>query len=642
MTFRKFKYTLFLLFSLPHPLILTPHTLSPIEMAPIDLYKLCPNSSTNTSLSSLMQCSVDRSLHYSTNLHHEKSVVYFTLLSFCLGLTLFYLACIEVILAFINRFVLPHALPATVRQNNPDSITTSKLLPSNINDMELPPGYNDRGFVYEEEDLEEEDKGDYMHREYMDFNEEVEEEEAVYEHVVEPIMATCAYCFDNIYDEPINPCSKCKRVCCAECMRAIFLLACRDESSMPPRCCRRPIPLAYGRLVLSNEEVQVFRDKYDEWITAERCYCPVPSCSAFLSPRVFPLLRQGQGQGQGQSQSQDQDQDQTEDEDVDIVREREVLMAVSESFYASDEFDIKVGEAGHAGVSEYQGSGNDTRPVIHCPECSTAICVQCIQLAHDDDRECSRDDEVTPELAEALVALRAKRCPKCRTAVRKSHGCSQMRCRCGAKWCWYCFRSVDECEDEPCVVVVEGADFHGEMYSSDESDNDHHHGHGHGHGDDGSSMTLEYNTDDEKEVGDGDMEDVITSRIRYPPDVYQRVWQAAVSQNNFSLMTSDADRRTEQECRVVPFNCLHKWYPVEDFESEASLTYDCERCWGQVYARLTDIPVSELPDAGLLPVQRELVADGEASLDYDIMQDHIMFRCWFCNQTICNKCRKGE
>lgn len=416
---------------------------------------------------------------------------------------------------------------------------------------------------------------------------------------------------------------------------------------MPPRCCRRPIQLAYGRLVLGNDEIQEFRYKYDEWITADRCYCPVPSCSAFLNPRVFPQLRQGQNQELVQDQLHAYVQGLEYDEQA--VLEQNDLVSDAES--SSDEPEgnichegyvshtghaghaVEIGEVGQAGESV--GSGN-ARPIIHCPKCSAAICLQCVHLAHEDDHECSRDDDMSPELEEALAALRTKRCPKCRAAVRKSHGCSQMRCRCGAKWCWYCFRPVEECEDEPCVIAVEGADLHGEMYSSDESNDENYDDDGH------HTMEQDYDTDDDNGAGDGGLEDMIAYRASYIPVMHRQDSSAHGIQNDLHLVTSDADRRTEEECRVVPFNCLHKWYPVEDFEAEASLTYDCERCWEQVYARLTDIPTSELPAVGLVPVQRELVDDGDSKSDYDIMQDHIMFRCWICNQTICNKCRKGE
>lgn len=549
-----------------------------------------------------MKSSVHESLQSTTNPQHEESVVYFTLFTFCVGLTLFSLACLKFLSAVTYRYLLPH-IPAILHYN-PDSISTYRLLLDD--DMASSPSCDGYEPDYVPKDDQEDNESIDIH------NDDDDEEE-------EPIASICAYCFDNIFDEPINPCTKCKRVCCADCVRAIFILACRDESSMPPRCCRRPIQLAYGRLVLSNDEIQEFKDKYDEWITAERSYCPVPSCSAFLNPRVFPQLRQVQAQAQAQGGLQDR-------------YEQAVSLMHNSGSYAFYEYAAFVAASGSDGGG---GGGGGDKPVIYCPKCDAAICLQCIHLAHDDDdddgRECSRDDDINPELSEALVALRAKRCPKCRAAVRKSHGCSQMRCRCGAKWCWYCFRSVEECDDEPCVVSVEGPDLHDELYSSDESNDNIRDG-----GAEGDNNDIDI-YDDRKEEGDGGLEDMIAFRASYIPEVYQ---QQDLSAHDLPPVTSNVDRRTEEECRVVPFNCLHRWYPVEEFESEASLTYDCERCWGQVYARLTDMPTAEVPSVGLVPVHRELVVDGETNPDYDIMQGHIMFRCWICSQTICNECRK--
>lgn len=97
---------------------------------------------------------------------------------------------------------------------------------------------------------------------------------------------SCAFCCEEIQGEPVRPCKSCMCYCCGNCVRQIFLMACRDESQMPPRCCV-PIPLATARKHLSEEEVNLYKDKYEEWSTPNRVYCPVPTCSTFLPERIF-------------------------------------------------------------------------------------------------------------------------------------------------------------------------------------------------------------------------------------------------------------------------------------------------------------------------------------------------------------------
>ena len=194
-----------------------------------------------------------------------------------------------------------------------------------------------------------------------------------------------------------------------------------------------------------------------------------------------------------------------------------------------------------------------------------------------------------------------------------------MRCRCGAKWCWYCFRTIEQCEAEQCVVAVEGPDLHDESYSDYDDDDD--------------------DDDDDDNDGDGGLEDMIVLRPEHhvpSPVLEERI---AASSTPYPVTASEADRRTEEEYRVIPFNCLHHWYPVEGFESDASLVYNCERCWGFVYARM-NLNANSPPLPSPLSREREYVVDGEEKLEYDTLQDNTMLRCWVCSQVVCNRCRR--
>lgn len=223
------------------------------------------------------------------------------------------------------------------------------------------------------------------------------------------IVGNCVYCLSPVRGKLLQACTECGGHSCHECIRDLFLLATQDESRMPPRCCGKAIPLAIGRQVLTGTEVETFKEKHEEWNTAERFYCPVSTYSAFLPASMFPELR--------------------------------------------------------ASVS---GEGS----VINCPQCDVEIRTACVQVDHA-EQECARDNDMAPELVRALEEIGAKRCPKCRAGVEKDDACNSMRCRCGAKWCWHCLRTVDSCDLWPCEIVQRQLDYlKDEAYSSwdDESD----------------------------------------------------------------------------------------------------------------------------------------------------------------------------
>ena len=453
---------------------------------------------------------------------------------------------------------------------------------------------------------------------------------SVSENVAEDTPITCSYCCEPLKEdeEPIQPCD-CKLYSCHECIRTFFRLAIHDEMTMPPRCCR-PIPLAIGRMVLSPQEIDLYKEKHDEWSTADRCYCPLPTCSAFLPPRLFPEL----------SASQRPHADVLEEEDLNME-------------------------------PDPWNTGPPPRPIINCPKCTVAICVKCVQLVHA-KRDCARDDGVTPELANELERIGSKRCPKCRAAVRKTYGCRHMRCRCGAQWCWYCYRSVLECENNVCTgEESEGSS--GEGYLSDEEVGDAGDG-GLGniieHDDEESPMSDEgYDySPDEAEWTDGriwndteylsdeddyDKDDDVP--MQRDIDDFNAEWKtdgvAGTKAESESESKSEPKAEYESELEeseseaevdgppnqepemgsVVPFDCTHKWRPLEDSEVDTSLEYECEHCWCHIYPSLT--PISEL--------QSSIDADDEiqpSMMVFDLLNDNIMLQCSTCCMILCNSC----
>lgn len=205
------------------------------------------------------------------------------------------------------------------------------------------------------------------------------------------IPGACAYCLYPIEDDVLQTCTECRSRACSECIRALFMVATKNESCMPPRCCGKAIPLAVGRQVLTGTEIETFKERHEEWNTSGRSYCPIPRCSAFLPPSMFPELR--------------------------------------------------------ASIS-----GEMSSVVICCSQCDTEVCTSCVTKAHP-GKECIRGSNMEPELARALDKIDAKQCPKCHAATEKDGDCSSMRCWCGANWCWYCRRTVNSCILHPCEII---------------------------------------------------------------------------------------------------------------------------------------------------------------------------------------------
>ena len=77
--------------------------------------------------------------------------------------------------------------------------------------------------------------------------------------------------------DPIFPCKHTYHVACAV---GLFETAIKDESLMPPRCCRMPIPEELIIPHLSPTSAALFLEKSREHMTPNRLYCP--ACLQFL------------------------------------------------------------------------------------------------------------------------------------------------------------------------------------------------------------------------------------------------------------------------------------------------------------------------------------------------------------------------
>ena len=191
--------------------------------------------------------------------------------------------------------------------------------------------------------------------------------------------------------EVVKPCRQCGSAYCGSCIKRMFTECCKDTTRMPPRCCGQ-IPIHYAKPHLTKEEFAEFKSKYEEWLTPNPFYCPVPTCSAFIPERLLP-----------------------------------------------NQVTKKQGKRVDSGV------GTPTLNVFACPTCSAEICLECRQVAHPDAICNISEFGIDAETTELLKSWGYKRCPKCGHGLKRMYGCLHMECRCGAHFCYMCMDEPEDC-----------------------------------------------------------------------------------------------------------------------------------------------------------------------------------------------------
>lgn len=97
----------------------------------------------------------------------------------------------------------------------------------------------------------------------------------------------CKICFDELDGPFSTPCRRCQAARCYDCLKKTFQVALQDMNRMPVTCCGAVMHFDVARGILSEEELTQYKMKYDEFVTADPLYCPVPTCSTFIPPRIF-------------------------------------------------------------------------------------------------------------------------------------------------------------------------------------------------------------------------------------------------------------------------------------------------------------------------------------------------------------------
>lgn len=263
---------------------------------------------------------------------------------------------------------------------------------------------------------------------------------------------------------------------------------------MPPRCCSL---LQIHTVVndVSDRLAKEYREKFEEWIAPAKTYCPAPACSAFLPERLMPqapgaqlkasspLLAFLQGilttvQESPSARFFKGEMDITQLPGYNSVVERPIdLSKINANVPRYDSvnsltLDMQllvsnavsyngpnhpVSKAAEELLKQYLRALStvsqrllDTAPAatkfsstFPCHKCHIAICTLCKQVEHG---EAPCDTTSSDQELAMLESFGYKRCPRCKAGVKKMFGCSHMQCLCGAHWCYWCQRSIDECD----------------------------------------------------------------------------------------------------------------------------------------------------------------------------------------------------
>jgi hypothetical protein len=93
----------------------------------------------------------------------------------------------------------------------------------------------------------------------------------------------CIACTDRV--SRVNMVTaQCGHRYCADCMKSLFMRSTKDESLYPPKCCKKPIPLASVASHMEANDLAVFRLAAVEFATQHRVYCSNLNCAVFIVP----------------------------------------------------------------------------------------------------------------------------------------------------------------------------------------------------------------------------------------------------------------------------------------------------------------------------------------------------------------------
>ncbi|KAK5223837.1 hypothetical protein LTR99_007860 [Exophiala xenobiotica] len=97
----------------------------------------------------------------------------------------------------------------------------------------------------------------------------------------------CKICFTDLEGAYSVPCRRCKAPRCHDCLERDFKVSMTDMDRMPVKCCTTVMHHEVAKGILPPAEIEAYKSKFDEMNTIDPLYCPVPTCSTFIPPRMF-------------------------------------------------------------------------------------------------------------------------------------------------------------------------------------------------------------------------------------------------------------------------------------------------------------------------------------------------------------------
>ncbi|KAK8079839.1 hypothetical protein PG997_007657, partial [Apiospora hydei] len=107
-------------------------------------------------------------------------------------------------------------------------------------------------------------------------------------------LVECVACLDD--DLPSRKTAKlmCGHRMCHSCLKRKFRLSTKDPQQMPPKCCTEDhIQLKHVDRLFDNNFKRLWNQKFAEYSTHNRIYCPRPSCGEWIKPNRVERLKDG-------------------------------------------------------------------------------------------------------------------------------------------------------------------------------------------------------------------------------------------------------------------------------------------------------------------------------------------------------------
>lgn len=101
----------------------------------------------------------------------------------------------------------------------------------------------------------------------------------------------CVACTDRVLRSNMVT-TQCGHRYCANCVRSLFMRSTKDEGLYPPKCCKRPIPLAMVAKHMDANDLASFQLAAIEFATPHRIYCSNLNCAKFILPNNITLSLQ--------------------------------------------------------------------------------------------------------------------------------------------------------------------------------------------------------------------------------------------------------------------------------------------------------------------------------------------------------------